>query len=67
MIALASQMCIRRATSCRLGTYELMQSAYKTVGLDFEAKEEFIGSEYHPLLRLGSVSRRFFFAGGCLG
>ena len=36
-----------------------MQTAYKTVGLDFEDKEEFIGSEYPKLLRLESVPRRW--------
>jgi len=36
-----------------------MQTAYKAVGLDFEDKEEFIGSEYHKLLRLESVPRRW--------
>ena len=34
--------------------YELMQTACKAVGLDFEDKEELIGSEYHKLLRLDS-------------
>ena len=29
-----------------LEQYELMQSAYKAVGLDFEDKEEFVGSEH---------------------
>jgi len=36
-----------------------MQTAYKAVGLDFEDKEEFIGSEYHKLLRLESVPRQW--------
>ena len=31
----------------------------KAVGLDFEDKEEFIGSEYHKLLRLEAVPRRW--------
>ena len=42
-----------------LEQYELMQTAYKTVDLDFEDKEEFIGSEYPKLLRLESVPRRW--------
>ena len=42
-----------------LEQYELMQTAYKAVGLDFEDKEEFIGSEYHKLLRLEAVPRRW--------
>ena len=32
--------------------YELMQTAYKTVGLGLEDKEELIGSEYSKLLTL---------------
>ena len=36
-----------------------MQTAYKAVGIDFEDKEEFIGSEYHKLLRLEAVPRRW--------
>ena len=42
-----------------LEQYELMQTAYKAVGLDFEDTEEFIGSEYHKLLRLEAVPRRW--------
>ena len=42
-----------------LEQYELMQTAYKVVGLDFEDKKEFVGSEYHKLLRLESVSWRW--------
>ena len=38
-----------------LEQYELMQTAYKAVGLDFADKEEFIGSEYHKPLRLEAV------------
>ena len=35
-----------------LEQYELMQTAYKAVGLDFEGKEELIGPEYDELLRV---------------
>ena len=37
-----------------------MQTAYKTVGLDFEDKEELIGSEYPKLLRFGDGPLRGF-------
>ena len=39
-----------------LQQYELMQNAYQAVGLDFERKKEFIGSEYHKLLETRSGS-----------
>ena len=39
--------------------YELMQTAYAAVGRDFEDKGEFIGSEYHKLLRLELVPQRW--------
>ena len=42
-----------------LKQYELMQTAYKAVGLDFEDKEDLIGPEYHKLLRQEAVLRRW--------
>ena len=39
--------------------YELMQTAYAAVGRDFVDKGEFIGSEYHKLLRLEVVPQRW--------
>ena len=37
----------------------MRQTAYKAVGLDFEDKEELIGPEYHKLLKLEAVPRRW--------
>ena len=39
--------------------YELMQTAYAVVGRDFADQGEFLGSEYHKLLRLETVPHRW--------
>ena len=38
------------------GQYELMQTAYAVVGREFADQGEFLGSEYHKLLRLDRSS-----------
>jgi len=42
-----------------LEQYELMQTAYTGVGVDFKEKEELLGPEYHKLLRVEAVPRRW--------
>ena len=42
-----------------LEQYELMQTAYTGVGVDFKEKEELFGPEYHKLLRVEAVPRRW--------
>ena len=45
-----------------LEQYELMQTAYTGVGVDFKEKEELLGPEYHKLLRVEAVPREWHLA-----